>query len=931
MIDKRFSSINFIVTTLFLCFFTIFPQNLYADPEKPEIYRKVVKVGFYEMQGAQEIDAQGNLKGFYYDYLQAVMQYSNWDLQFITNCGWDDCMEMLLTGEIDILCGVQKNQERNKYYEFSEASARIFYSSLFVDKNNKKIPYNDFESFNGLTVGLIQGSARTENFFKFCKKNNFSMTPIYFSSETEMFNALKEGKIDTAMSSSNSNTNDFRIISDFDPQPQYIALKKGNYELLTELNQTLIKLNTENPSFDENLYRKHYMPSTGTNITFTKEEINFIENNNTFKILYDPKWKPLESYDSNKNEPKGAIIEILKLISKKTGLNFEFFSTGSYAENIELINRNHEYILSSVAYDYKWANNHNIHLTRPFIETTLSYVFKDDLNTNIFAIPESYYTNQYIFEKYPNSIIKTYSCIEECLDAVNSGEAEATILNIYELNYFLAEPKYHNLRFSNIPYLTESFSIGISKDAHPLLFSIINKTLNSISEEEIANAIKNNTQKEINDSFLDLIYTNPLDFFLIIFALFLLIVIVIILFAFTIINKKKNKAIKESFKVKFDFLSRMSHDLRTPLNAITGYLSLAKDNISNQKMLNEYLDKMNSSSSFLLGLVNDCLDVGKNFSDKLVLHPEPYTYPEFEKTVLAMIEPLCKKKNIKFVYPSDYYKVSILVDKIRFEQIFFNLLTNAIKFTPEGGTVEFLFKNRSIFNNVFSCDYYIKDTGIGISPEFQKKLFTPFEQENNGTDIMSQGSGLGLAIVKSIVELMDGTISVQSEKGKGTTFIVHLDLPIIEIENQEETKNKFEKETETNILDSTEILEGKKVLLIEDHPMNIEIAKELLEKKGMSVVCASNGKEGLETFENSKENEIDLIITDIRMPIMSGQEMTEKIRQLNRNDVKTIPIIAITANILDDDIKIYHKSGINDFVEKPIKPDVLYKVLRDWV
>jgi signal transduction histidine kinase/ActR/RegA family two-component response regulator len=484
------------------------------------------------------------------------------------------------------------------------------------------------------------------------------------------------------------------------------------------------------------------------------------------------------------------------------------------------------------------------------------------------------------------------------------------------------------LNFSNIPNFTESFSIGISKDAHPLLYSIINKTLNSISEEEITTVIKNNTHRTPKNSFLDLAYTNPLDFFLILTSIFLLFVIVVILSLFTILTKKKNIEIAESFKVKFDFLSRMSHDLRTPLNAITGYLSLAKDNISNPKMLNEYLDKMNSSSSFLLGLVNDCLDVGKNFSDKLVLHPEPYTYPEFEKTVLAMIEPLCKKKNIKFVYPSDYYKVSILVDKIRFEQIFFNLLTNAIKFTPEGGTVEFLFKNRSIFNNVFSCDYYIKDTGIGISPEFQKKLFTPFEQENNGTDIMSQGSGLGLAIVKSIVELMDGTISVQSEKGKGTTFIVHLDLPIIEIENQEETKNKFEKETETNILDSTEILEGKKVLLIEDHPMNIEIAKELLEKKGMSVVCASNGKEGLETFENSKENEIDLIITDIRMPIMSGQEMTEKIRQLNRNDVKTIPIIAITANILDDDIKIYHKSGINDFVEKPIKPDVLYKVLR---
>ena len=883
------------------------------------------------MQGAQEIDKDGNLSGFYYDYLQATMQYNSWDLEFVTNCDWDSCLEMLKNGQIDILCGVQKNPEREKVYDFSEASSKVFYSSIFVGKNNIEIPYEDFQSLDGLTVGLIENSARTPNFFKFCKEHNISMKPIYFLTETELFESLKNGTIDTAMSTSNSNTNDFRIVCNFDPEPQYIAVKKGNTNLLDELNQALIKLKAENPSFDEKLYKLHYTSQTGTSVTFTRTELDFINNNKVFKVYYDPKWAPLESTDPDTKKAVGAVIDILNIVSQKSGIEFDYVTTDSYATNIEKVKQKNGYILSAVAFDYKWANKYNIHLTKPFIDVTLAYVFKDDIKLNKIALPESFFTVQFIKEKNPQSQIITYKNIKECLDAVNSGIADVTILNAYELNYFFSIPKYHKLNFSNIPNFTESFSIGISKDAHPLLYSIINKTLNSISEEEITTVIKNNTHRTPKNSFLDLAYTNPLDFFLILTSIFLLFVIVVILSLFTILTKKKNIEIAESFKVKFDFLSRMSHDLRTPLNAITGYLSLAKDNISNTKMLNEYLDKMNSSSSFLLGLVNDCLDVGKNFSDKLVLHPEPYTYPEFEKTVLAMIEPLCKKKNIKFVYPSDYYKVSILVDKIRFEQIFFNLLTNAIKFTPEGGTVEFLFKNRSIFNNVFSCDYYIKDTGIGISPEFQKKLFTPFEQENNGTDIMSQGSGLGLAIVKSIVELMDGTISVQSEKGKGTTFIVHLDLPIIEIENQEETKNKFEKETETNILDSTEILEGKKVLLIEDHPMNIEIAKELLEKKGMSVVCASNGKEGLETFENSKENEIDLIITDIRMPIMSGQEMTEKIRQLNRNDVKTIPIIAITANILDDDIKIYHKSGINDFVEKPIKPEVLYNVLRKWL
>lgn len=925
MLGKRFFLIFFVIFV-----FLFLSVNTYADPYFPQIEKKVLNVGFYEMQGAQEIDEQGNLSGFYYDYLQAIMQYSPWDLHFITKCDWNSCLEMLKTGEIDILCGVQKNPEREKIYDFSESSSITFYSSIFVNKNNSQIPYNDFQSLDGLTVGVISNSARTDYFFEFCKENNFSMEPVFFNSESDLFDALKEGKIDTAMSSSNSNTNDFRIVSDFDPQPQYIAITKGKTKVLEDLNLAISKLKSENPSFDEKLYKKHYGSTEGNNVSFTKEELAFIENNKTLKIYFDPNWEPLEKLNSKTNKPEGAVIDILNIVSKKSGIDFNYVSTSSYAENLIMVENNNGYILSAVAYDYKWANDHNLLLTKPFIETNISYVYKEKLKFNKIALPESYFTNQYIREKNPNAQIISYPNIKSCLDAVNSGKADATILNNYELNYFYSFPRYRELKFNTIPYLTESFSMGISKNAHPLLFSIINKTLHSISEEEFSDAIRNNTQITSKDGFLGLIYTNPLDFFLILSVFFLLFVISVILLLFNIINKKKNKQIAESFKIKFDFLSRMSHDLRTPLNAITGYLSLAKDNISNKNLLNEYLEKINSSSTFLLGLVNDCLDVGKDFSDKLILHPTPYSYPEFKETILAMIEPLCKKKNINFIYPTDYYKVNILVDKIRFEQIFFNLLTNAIKFTPEGGTVEFLFKNRSICNNVFSCDFYVKDTGIGISPEFQQKLFIPFEQENNDIDVMSQGSGLGLAIVKSIVDLMDGTISVQSEKGKGTTFIVHLDLPVVNFE-KEQTQNLTEKENENLSLDlqNSEILSEKKVLLIEDHPMNIEIAKELLEKKGMYVVCASNGKEGLETFENSKENEINLILTDIRMPIMDGQEMTEKIRQLNRNDAKSIPIIAITANILDDDIKIYHKSGINDFVEKPIKPDILYKVLRN--
>lgn len=915
MLGIRISTKKLLKKIIFLSVLTIFSAFLFSDPYIPSIERKKVKVGFYEMEGAQKIDKDGNLSGFYYDYLQATMQYNSWDLEFITNCDWDSCLEMLKTGQIDILCGVQKNPEREKVYDFSEASSKVFYSSIFVNNNNIEIPYEDFQSLDGLTVGLIENSARTPNFFKFCKEHNISMKPVYFLTETELFDSLKNGTIDTAMSTSNSNTNDFRIVCDFDPEPQYIAVKKGNIELLEELNQSLIKLKTENPSFDEKLYKLHYTSQSGTTVTFTKTELDFINNNKVFKVYYDPKWSPLESTDPDTKKAVGAVIDILNIVSQKTGIEFDYVTTDSYATNIEKVKQKNGYILSAVAFDYKWANKNNIHLTKPFIDVTLAYVFKDDIKLNKIALPESFFTVQFIKEKNPQAQIITYKNIKECLDAVNSGIADVTILNVYELNYFFSFPKYHKLNFSNIPNFTESFSIGVSKDAHPLLYSIINKTLNSISEEEITNAIKNNTHRTSKGSFLDLAYTNPLDFFLIIFILFLLFAIVIILALFNISTKIKNKAIEESFKVKFNFLSRMSHDLRTPLNTILGYLNLAKDNTNNPQAIEKYLEKINYSSDFLLGLVNDCLVMGRDFNDNLVLHPVSYEYPEFVKTVLSMIEPLCKQKNITFKYTSNYYSIAVLVDKIRFEQIFFNLLTNAVKFTPEGGTVEFSLENRKISNGIFSCDYCVKDTGIGISPEFQEKMFQPFEQEANDVEVMAQGSGLGLSIVKSIVELMDGTISVQSEKGKGTTIIIHLDLPILENQEQEIA------------LSPEEILKGKKVLLIEDHPMNIEIVKELLEKKEMEVICATNGKEGLEIFESSNEGDIDLILTDIRMPVMDGQEMSKQIRALNRSDAKTVSIIAITANILEEDILIYHKSGINDFVEKPIKPDVLYKVL----
>lgn len=260
------------------------------------------------------------------------------------------------------------------------------------------------------------------------------------------------------------------------------------------------------------------------------------------------------------------------------------------------------------------------------------------------------------------------------------------------------------------------------------------------------------------------------------------------------------------------------------------------------------------------------------------------------------------------------------MDPIRFEQIFINLLTNAVKFTPLGGKVEFLVANNCYHGNLLSCDFIVRDNGIGMSEEFQTHMFEAFVQEENEVQTQSQGTGLGLTIVKNLVSLMNGTISVKSAKGVGTEFTVHLDMPVVTA-----------CETPEDAPPPEISLKGLKVLLVEDHPLNTQIAKKLLEKQGAAVDCAANGKEGARMFEASKSGEYCAILMDIRMPVMNGLEAAQVIRKMPRADAATVPIISMTANAFEEDVKATLAAGMNEHLSKPIEPQKLYSVLAKWV
>ncbi|WP_458863063.1 ATP-binding protein [Acidaminobacterium chupaoyuni] len=377
-------------------------------------------------------------------------------------------------------------------------------------------------------------------------------------------------------------------------------------------------------------------------------------------------------------------------------------------------------------------------------------------------------------------------------------------------------------------------------------------------------------------------------------------------------------------EAKSDFLSRMSHDIRTPLNGIIGMTYLTQK-MALPEEAKKNLEKISTSSKFLLGLVNDILDMSKMESQKIELHPEPYFFEDFRMYLEAVIRPLCEEKRQNFVFDAGEIEGLVpIVDITRINRIYFNLLSNAVKYTPEGGTITLKIREKLVSEGMMEFTVTVGDNGIGISQEFQKHLFEPFVQEDRVDTSEMRGSGLGLAIVKKTVEAMNGEITVESEKGKGSRFTVTIASPCVKREETVQKKAEIRAEPARQ----AKILAGGHILLCEDHPLNQEIAKALLEEKGMIVHIAENGQEGVNAYLAAPAGFYQAVLMDIRMPVMDGFAAARAIRALKRPDAQTLPIIAMTADAFEEDIKKCAEAGMNAHIAKPIEPEKLYACLE---
>ena len=379
----------------------------------------------------------------------------------------------------------------------------------------------------------------------------------------------------------------------------------------------------------------------------------------------------------------------------------------------------------------------------------------------------------------------------------------------------------------------------------------------------------------------------------------------------------KLAAAEEASKAKTYFLSNMSHDIRTPLNAIIGYTTLANGDEVAPEEMKGYIGKIDKASHQLLNIVDDVLEMSRIENGKIELEPSKINLEDCIKEAGDLVRTQLASKHIELDVSCDVIHKWVLCDKNRLNRALMNLLCNAGKFTDEHGNVSLRLVELAEFDDIGDYEIRVKDTGIGMSPEFVEHLFTPFERERTSTVSRTQGTGLGMAITKSIVDMMGGTIDVETEKGKGTEFIITVSLPITEAE-------------EENTIQDPEFVsfKGTRALLVEDNEINREIAQMLLSQAGFELDTAVDGKQALDLVNASEPGFYDVVLMDIQMPVMDGYTAAKAIRALPNPALSEIPIIAMTANAFQEDIRTAEEAGMNGHIAKPLDVTTMMNTLE---
>ena len=887
---------------------------------------KTVRVGYFPYANFQEGGFGEHKQGAGYEYLQKISYITGWRYEYVYD-SFKECLDMLADGEIDILGSVSYTPERAESIDYSTYAAGTERYWIYTREDHMNLTEGDLKQMNGCRIGVADGSYQKELLGKWLDSNQIQAETVVCKGYDEMIEKLDADELDALVVPELSVNSDFIAIANIGASDCYFGVSKSRPDLLKELNSAQEEINNTEPDYSSELYAR-YEGKAVINYALNKEEKQWLDaHENTIRVGYLKDNLPFCGEENGKLT--GILGTVLDTVQEKYEITIKAVPCSTGVEMNEALQSGEIDIAGPIIRDFYTQEQFQVVLTDAIFDITPVVIYKGNEYSNslstIAATETSLYSELMVSLLFQDAEIIQYDTQEECLEAVADGKVGATVIPSSKINLLNESPLTQSLSFAEMAKRQElgMFTTRENRRAATIINKAIEQSSNILNGVVLAqNAVseKEMTLQDVLAEYADLAIGVS---FVVIFVLLLLV------YSLSVSRKKQMEALKEAQNAnaaniaKTTFLNHMSHDIRTPMNAIVGFTDIAMKK-KPDKEVEDCLKKIRQSSEYLMTLINDVLDISRIESGKLEYKPVLVDLRDIVNTVLSIARGYTENRDLNFCVSREEFKNPyVMADELRIREVLLNIISNAVKFTKDGGTISFAAENcPGNDEHHVIVRYRISDTGIGMSEEFQTKIFDEFSQENSGARTSYKGTGLGMAIAKQYVDLMGGKIEVSSRQGIGSTFTVEIPLLIAE-HVRTEKEEKLRKDMD---------LHGLHVLLAEDNDLNAELAVDLLEEKGMIVTRTADGKSALAQFCNTAPGTFDLILMDIMMPEMNGYETTKAIRNLpDRPDGKEIPIIAMTANAFAEDVQAALNAGMDDHVAKPVDMSILIAVITKHI
>ena len=913
------------------------------DEKKPQI----IRVGSFE-DTFNYVDKNGVRRGYGYELMQALAGYTGWEFEYV-KCDWSNCFDKLENGEIDIMGDISYTDERAQKMLFPDEPMGEEKYILYADLSDTDIGMSDFSFMDGKRVGVLMGTEPEIMLTEWENKNGVHTEHVNVNSDDDVEKKLANHEIDCFVSLEESIWSEQGIssVTTIGKSGIYFAINKERSDIKTELDWAMRQLDQDSPFFKADLYKKYFTLDYCQSLT--GGEKSWVEEHGSIRIGFLSNDTAVFSMDEENGKLTGMLAEYFSYAKDCLGNQTLEFNIQEYDDYDEMLQALQEREIDMIFYAGRnpyFAEENGYALTNTAWTYSLMAVTDeekfDENKVYTVAVPrEKYALKQHIAFSYPQWKLVDCDSFDDAADMVIHEKADGFLMGASQALIYD-----NSQNFKSVPLTKTMEACFAVRSGEGTLLSILNKTLKAMPSDMLTSALAIYDSTPDKVTFYAFVKDNMIAFFATagFFALSIIGIILVLLRkarkAEAVaklaandtqkLNDKLEIALKkaeDASLAKTRFLNNMSHDIRTPMNVILGYAQLMEDELKGKDLpeTSEHLKKLQQSGSILLSIINNVLDMARIESGRMELDENYARIEDIRQSLFEIFDDEAKKKNIAFHYKTNLEHEHVLTDITKVEEIFVNILSNAIKYTPAGG---------SIMVNIdeLPCDepgYMmvrtgVSDTGIGMSEDYLTNIFEAFTREQNTTEGKIAGSGLGMSIVKKYVDLLGGTIEVESEFGKGSTFTITLKHRIAD-------ESYYVKNHAENPETYSEILQGRKVLLVEDNDLNAEIAEAILERSGLKTERVEDGIQCVNRIMEMPAGTYDIILMDIQLPKMDGYKAAQTIRHLPDKDKACIPIIAMTANAFEEDKRAAIAAGMNGHIAKPIQVDKLFSTLAEVI